>query len=189
MKEQQDNGSESAKRPTGNPVARYAAYGSNLHPMRLLARTPSAQLLGTGLLQGWQLVFHKRGQDGSGKCNIRPGQGHVFAAVYQLNRSDMEVLDAVEGVNLGYQRSTVSVPGHGDAHVYLAEQSHLDAAIRPFCWYRELVLEGCRYHEFPDYYVAQIQALQHDPDPDEKRRALHARLLREIANCKSLVVD
>jgi hypothetical protein len=31
----------------------YAAYGSNLHPLRLAARAPSAALLGTCALPGW----------------------------------------------------------------------------------------------------------------------------------------
>ena len=35
----------------------YAAYGSNLHPVRLRERVPSAELLGTGVLEGRELRF------------------------------------------------------------------------------------------------------------------------------------
>ncbi|MEL7450977.1 MAG: gamma-glutamylcyclotransferase family protein [Pseudomonadota bacterium] len=168
-----------ADRSTGQ-TWRYLAYGSNLHPLRLTARTPSARLVGTDVIQGWQLVFHKRGQDGSGKCNIRPADGAVFAAVYELETFDMETLDAIEGVNRGYQRHTLQAKNFGRCEVYLAEQSHVDPAIRPFCWYRSLVLEGCRYHGFPDDYVAPIHAVDHVRDEDPARRGLHEGLLARM---------
>ena len=47
----------------------YFAYGSNLHPTRLGDRAPSVELVGTAVLEGHALRFHKRGADGSGKCN------------------------------------------------------------------------------------------------------------------------
>ena len=40
----------------------YAAYGSNLHPVRLSARVRAARLLGAGSVTGWELRFNKRGQ-------------------------------------------------------------------------------------------------------------------------------
>jgi len=48
----------------------YFAYGSNLHPLRLQARLSSAQLIGTTILPGYALKFHKLGHCLSGKCNI-----------------------------------------------------------------------------------------------------------------------
>lgn len=47
----------------------YFAYGSNMLTERLIARTPSARPVGTSLLPGHRLTFHKRGRDGSGKCD------------------------------------------------------------------------------------------------------------------------
>ena len=159
---------------------RYLAYGSNLHPLRLSARTPSARLVGTDEIRGWQLVFHKRGQDGSGKCNIRRAEGKVFAAVYELDASDLETLDGIEGVNRGYQRHTLQAQAFGRCEAYLAEQSHVDPQIRPFCWYRRLVLEGCRYHGFPADYVAPIHSVDHVRDEDPARRRLHEELLARM---------
>jgi hypothetical protein len=40
----------------------YFAYGSNLHPLRLQERVPSAALLGWTHLHGWELRFDKRGR-------------------------------------------------------------------------------------------------------------------------------
>ena len=47
----------------------YFAYGSNLHPARLAARTPSCHALGRAVLARHVLRFHKRGRDGSAKCD------------------------------------------------------------------------------------------------------------------------
>ena len=47
----------------------YFAYGSNLHPERLRERVPSAESLGVARLEAHVLRFHKRGRDGSGKCD------------------------------------------------------------------------------------------------------------------------
>lgn len=173
-------------RKSAQSTVRYLAYGSNLHPVRLRARTASAQLLGTAVLEAWQLVFHKRGQDGSGKCNIRPGQGQVFAAVYAIESGELRQLDAIEGVNRGYYRQPVDVPDYGQCFVYRAQQTHVDARIRPFCWYQSLVLQGCLYHDFPGQYVARIRAERYCADPNEQRRASNERLLRKIADCNRL---
>lgn len=44
------------------------AYGSNLHPLRLRKRVSTANLIGIVEMQGYQLAFHKRSTDESGKC-------------------------------------------------------------------------------------------------------------------------
>ena len=73
----------------GQSVLYYFAYGSNLHPVRLLERVPSAQLVG-GMLSWSQhrLAFHKKSQDGSSKCNlVHTGEesDEVYGAIYQMD--------------------------------------------------------------------------------------------------------
>ena len=94
----------------GNSVL-YAAYGSNLHPLRLRQRTPSARLLGWACVAGWSLEFHKRSVDESAKCNI-VARGHgTFVAVYELSGHDKEILDGIKGIGRGYDLSYIDVPG------------------------------------------------------------------------------
>ena len=65
----------------------YLAYGSNLHPVRLTERVPSARFLGLTSLFGYQLRFHKRHEpDGSGKCNMY--HTDTFCLGMQHNDSD-----------------------------------------------------------------------------------------------------
>lgn len=148
---------------------RYAAYGSNLHPLRLERRGIDARLLGTSRVGGHALRFHKRGQDASGKCNIAgPGDG-VYVAVYELSVEHKVVLDRIEGVGKGYDRDLIEIPGHGTCHTYVAQHTHIDDEIEPFDWYRELVIAGSRFHGFPHYYVERLVSTRAVPDYDDMR--------------------
>ena len=147
----------------------YAAYGSNLHPLRLARRVPSAQLLGTAHLPSRALEFHKRSTDGSAKCTIlEPGDG-VHVAVYEFLTIEKAELDDIEGVGIGYDHSSVDVPGFGRCYTYVATSTHTDDGLRPYDWYRELVILGCYRHGFPEDYVARIESIATDPDPNDKR--------------------
>ena len=88
----------------------YAAYGSNLHPRRLLERTPSAQLLGSRCVPGWSLKFHKRSKDNSAKCNATPQSAGLYVAIYEISDADKAKLDGIEGVGYGYCEGVMSVP-------------------------------------------------------------------------------
>ena len=51
-------------------IINYFAYGSNLHPMRLMERVPSAKFVGTVEIKKYRLTFHKKSIDDSSKCNM-----------------------------------------------------------------------------------------------------------------------
>ncbi|MDH3338146.1 MAG: gamma-glutamylcyclotransferase [Gammaproteobacteria bacterium] len=151
-------------------VVHYAAYGSNLHPRRLRARTASARLVGTGYLPGWSLRFHKRSADTSGKCSILKGSSGVYVAVYQMSPADKHILDGIEGVGCGYVDASIVVPGMGECATYIAADSHVDNALEPFDWYREIVLLGCKELGFPAAYARRIEQVTAATDPDPNRR-------------------
>lgn len=148
---------------------RYAAYGSNLHPERLRARTPSAALKGTGMLEGFGLRFHKRGRDRSGKCNILESGEGVYVAIYELSVEDKSELDQIEGVGNGYRSDVIDVAGFGECFVYHAEETHIDDELLPFDWYHEMVLLGCAAHAFPKTYVDRIADVEPLVDGHEQR--------------------
>lgn len=52
------------------PTVLYFAYGSNLCLPRLRSRVPSVALVGTAVLSGYELRWHKRSTDTSGKCDV-----------------------------------------------------------------------------------------------------------------------
>ncbi len=159
---------------------RYAAYGSNLHPLRLELRTPSAKLLGTDFHPGYSLRFHKLSRDASGKCGIFEGSTGVWFAVYELKRDDRRKLDAIEGVGAGYEIGVISLPEFGDCFTYIPSEDHVSAELRPYDWYREIVLQGCRYHGFPADYCKRIAATNIVDDPDAERRHNNAEILNRL---------
>lgn len=159
----------------------YFAYGGNLHPERFRQIVPSAEVAGTAVLDEHELRFHKRSRDGSAKCDVVGCMGaQVHGVVYRLAASDGPRLDDAER---GYDRSQVGVRLGATAtqvFTYRARPDHMQPDLRPYDWYRDLVLAGARHHGFPASYVARIEAalVVQDPDPGRARdaAALLARL-------------
>ena len=61
--------------------------------------------------------------------------------------------------------------------VYLAKPERQDPNMVPFDWYRELVLTGAGYNDFPADYIAAIEQVPTVPDPDPDRAKLNAELI------------
>lgn len=157
---------------------KYAAYGFNLHPIRLLDRVPSAKLLGKGILEGKALRFHKRSKDGSGKCNIvDDDKQQVYVAVYELNESEKPALDNAEGVGYGYRAEEVKAVGFGKCFTYIAEDSHIDDSLKPYTWYKEMILVGCEKLEIPMSYIDRIRCVDADEDFEKQRQAKNMELV------------
>jgi gamma-glutamylcyclotransferase len=162
----------------------YFAYGSNLHPVRLGARVPSAELLGVAELPGHELRFCKRSVDASAKCTVSPGREsqQVFGAVFRIGEREKVLLDRAEGLGSGYSEASerLAVAGRPlDVFYYVAEVAYVDPDLQPYHWYKQLVLAGARYHGFPDRYVAWIESVESMDDPDAARRAANEALVRD----------
>jgi hypothetical protein len=167
------------------PTRLYFAYGSNLHPLRLGARAPSARLVGRAALPGHALRFNKLGADGSGKCNAvatgRP-RDEVLGVVYALAEAEVAELDRAEGEGLGYARARLEVRGDQGwlpVFTYLALPAAVAEDRPPFHWYKALVLCGAELHGFPAHYLRTIAGIASVVDPDPERAArCHALLER-----------
>ncbi len=154
----------------------YFAYGSNLLPARLRARTPSARLVGTGRLDGYRMAFdHVSRTDGSAKCGIAPARGSVVhGAVFVLPVAERPALDRAEDLGTGYDRLVLPIrvdAAEQPCDCYIPLPGTLDPGARPFRWYRDIVLAGARWHAFPDALQRTIAAepVQEDPDPERTR--------------------
>ena len=162
----------------------YLAFGSNLHPLRLGERVPSARLLGRVELPGYRLAFHKRGADGSGKGDlVATGRAEDLAvgALFEMAGGEKPNLDAAEGA--GYRCDTLEVRCGGrdyQAFVYLGEEPFIEPDLRPYRWYRDIVWHGARFNGAPDAYLAAIAAVPVAEDPDPDRRARSTSLLERL---------
>jgi cation transport regulator ChaC len=150
----------------------YLAYGSNLFPPRLAARIAIHGVAGVVTMADTQLVFHKRGADGSGKCTLLPCNGATaYGVVYRIDAADRDTLDRIEGVGHGYRVETLRDTALGECFFYRAETSALDTRLMPFDWYHAYVLAGARHHGLPGDYLAAIAAVATLIDTDVARRA------------------
>lgn len=160
----------------------YAAYGSNLHPDRLRRRVPSATLRGVGFVSGLELRFHKAGRlDGSGKCNILPGENGVYVAVFDIDESERGILDSCEGLGAGYNHQLIDVDRFGSCSTYIGDTSAIDNSLRPFDWYREYVVRGAKLHGFPTEYLTALENVLADVDKDRNRSEREWNLIKSLS--------
>ena len=168
----------------------YFAYGSNLHPVRLRERVPSAQLVGVIELNQHRLAFHKKSQDGSSKCNlVRTGKESdgVYGAIYQMDSVHKQALDSFEDNGNSYHDSQLTVELHGKEHscfTYFAQQSYIENNLKPYHWYKDLVVLGAKHLQFPNAYVRAIELIESVEDSDEIRRERHNLLIEKIVNIR-----
>ena len=141
----------------------YFAYGSNMSTARLRGRTPSAQPVATGRVLHHVRRWHKRGRDGSGKCDIvfagADSDDAVWGVLFRIADRERAALDRAEGLGIGYIETIVPVvtaAGSCHAVTYQAKAGQTDAALRPFAWYKAHVLRGAREHGLPADCVAAL---------------------------------
>lgn len=143
----------------------YFAYGSNMLSERMQARIPAATVVGVARLPGWQLVWDKISQDGSGKANLRQAAGQeVWGVVYRIPAADIERLDRIEG---GYQRIPVDVEidGKDKRTVFTYCSDQRNSHLLPFNWYKALVIKGAEEHSLPADYINQLKQAPAQSDP------------------------
>jgi len=163
----------------------YLAYGSNMCRARLQARISQTELVGNARLCDYRLSFHKRGGDGSGKCNVYStgsSRDVVYGVLYRLDQSQFSQLDIFEGVGHGYCRKTVACQllSNGElvqAVLYIAAGHYTDDSLLPFTWYRAYVLAGARQQGLPKAYIRKVLDVRTMTDPDTARSRENTALL------------
>lgn len=155
----------------------YFAYGSNLHPLRLRERVPSATLIGVVEARSRKLAFPKRGKDLSGKCNIYETGNKkdvVYGVLYEMDIKDKPNLDRAESKGYGYNERTVSFTLNGRSYMpftYIADDKYIDDSLFPYVWYKQFVIAGARYHSMPKEYIVWLDSFTSVADPDNKRNS------------------
>lgn len=148
---------------------------------RLRQRAPSARAVCIGNVNGYVLCWHKRSKDGSGKCDAvetgRPRDA-LWGVVVELTAVEKLHLDEKEGLGHGYRERVVTVvtdAGNVSAGMYYA--SAIEPGLRPYSWYRDLVIAGALEHGLPQQYIEALAAVEAIEGPDPKRAAKNRRLI------------
>ena len=131
--------------------------------------------LGPAFLPGYELRWHKRGADRSGKCSIvalASEAAVVHGALFTIPKAEKHLLDRAEGLGNGYGEITVGVrssEGTASARTYVASPTHVDDSLRPYAWYRDLVVSGAESHNLPAEYVELLRLVVVQQDQDAER--------------------
>ena len=108
----------------------YLAYGSNLSVEQMKVRTPDAVIVGTGMLEGWRLLFRQF-------ATIRKCRGYsVPVLVWKISEQDERSLDRYEGFPKFYRKKDLTLRvtslagedlGEMTAMVYIMTKTATDA--------------------------------------------------------------
>jgi len=109
----------------------------------------------------------------------------VHGAIYEIDPEHKKDLDIFEGNGFGYFDSPLLIKNRGieyNCFTYLARQSHITDNVIPYHWYKQLVVLGARYLQFPDTYISTIETNESMQDPDKKRRLSNEKLIENVIN-------
>ena len=102
----------------------YIAYGSNLNLRQMAMRCPTAKLIGTGILENYELQF--KGRAHGAFATIAPKKGaSVPVGVWNIQPGDERILDVYEGYPSHYYKQNLPVSMEGkevSAMVYIMNQ-------------------------------------------------------------------
>ena len=156
------------------PMIKIFCYGSNLPKRRLFNRIGQVMYLGNALLHGYSLCFNKKSKDGSGKANINfvdNSEDFVWGIVIQITEEQKEKLDRFEGK--GYNEQTVEIIFQNGIRekvlTYAADKDSLDFSLKPFDWYKALIVFGLMENHFPIDYLMKIKNYECIPDANFER--------------------
>lgn len=88
----------------------YLAYGSNMNQKQMAYRCPTAQVLGTSELPGYEMVFRGNRYD-NGVATVEPLEGgSVPVLLWDIQKQDEKALDHYEGFSVLYTKKTLENP-------------------------------------------------------------------------------
>ena len=94
----------------------YLAYGSNMNQTQMAFRCPTAEVVGTSELKGYELLF--RGGRRGAVATVEPKEGGtVPVLLWKIRKADEEALDRYEGYPRLYGKEVsamgyIMTPGH-----------------------------------------------------------------------------
>ena len=137
----------------------YIAYGSNLNIPQMRMRCPGARIIGTSVIENYQLLF--KGSKTGSYLTIEPKDGaEVPVAVWEVTETDEKALDRYEGYpNFYYKKEmTLDIKGirtgkvrRRDAFAYIMHEER-ELGI-PSWYYVNTCLDGYRAFGFDEKYL------------------------------------
>ena len=137
----------------------YIAYGSNLNIPQMRMRCPGARIIGTSVIEDYQLLF--KGSKTGSYLTIEPMEGsEVPVVIWEVTETDEKALDRYEGYPNFYYKKEMNMDIKGirtgkvrrrDAFVYIMHEER-ELGI-PSWYYVNTCLDGYRAFGFDEKYL------------------------------------
>lgn len=137
----------------------YVAYGSNLNIHQMKMRCPGARIIGTSVIENYQLLF--KGSKTGSYLTIEPKDGaKVPVAVWEVTRTNEMALDRYEGYpNFYYKKEMIlNVKGivtgkmrRRTAFIYIMHEERVLGM--PSSFYVKTCLEGYQAFGFDERFL------------------------------------
>jgi len=102
----------------------------------------------------------------------------VWDVVFEIDKAQKPDLDRAEGLGQDYDEREIEVAcarGMFKAVMYFATDK--DPSLRPYDWYKELVVAGSLEHGLPGPYVEMLEGVTSIADPDGTRASANKKFL------------
>ncbi|MBP7701868.1 MAG: gamma-glutamylcyclotransferase [Phenylobacterium sp.] len=110
---------------------------------------------------------------------MRSSTSHQW--VLSLAASEKAPLDRAEGKGFGYDEIEVEVlSGTNPVRAVTYQATNTDPALRPYTWYRALVIAGAKEHGLPASYIAGLESVPADEDSSRARHDEHMALIEGV---------
>lgn len=90
----------------------------------------------------------------------------MYGVIYSFNRQQKTGLDRIEA---GYFADSFNINKYENILVYRASEEYINDQLLPYTWYKDIIISGAEYHQFPKEYISFIKSFIAIPDPDQKR--------------------
>ena len=137
----------------------YIAYGSNLNISQMRMRCPGARIIGTSVIEDYQLLF--KGSKTGSYITIEPMEGaEVPVVIWEVTETDEKALDRYEGYPNFYYKKEMNLDIKGirtkkvrrrDAFVYIMHEERKLGI--PNRYYVNTCLDGYRAFGFDEKYL------------------------------------
>jgi gamma-glutamylcyclotransferase (GGCT)/AIG2-like uncharacterized protein YtfP len=146
-------------------MIKYFAYGSNMNLKRMGERKIRFSQRNHATLSGWRLEFNKMASRNSqeGYANIVPDENETVEGIlYEIEDSDISILDQYEGYPDHYGRSSVKVQLDETQKVesiaYIANPDKIKIGLKPTKEYLSHLLKGCDL--LPELYCKRLMEVE-----------------------------
>ena len=119
-----ENRQKGERKDEANMKKLYIAYGSNMDEEQMAFRCPTATLVGTAIVEGYELMF--KGSRTGSYATIEPKEGSIVPVlVWEIGQMDERRLDYYEGYPNFYYKKMLEVQINGKmkrAMVYIMDE-------------------------------------------------------------------